>query len=142
MIALWLAIGLFDAAAAPPVEQVGSGGTFTGNPEVEWEAQHGPHRKTLEALVELDSAPVKKPAKPAPAAPEPRSLPVVADLLPQGTEPSVALPALVLEASPDYTEAAVAMLAGQVAMQQAEQARAMAEELEMVGVLLAMLEAN
>lgn len=142
MIALWLAIGLFDAAASPPVEQVGSGGHRSGNPEQEWEAQH--KRPTLDELaVAFDDAPKPKPApKPAPEAPQALPAPVAASLLPAVAGTPYTPPALALEPSPDYTEAAEAMLVGQVVAQQAEQARAMAEELEMVGVLLAMLEAN
>lgn len=144
MIALWLALGLFDSGEAPeaPVEPIGSGGTIIGSPAQEWEAQR--QRPTLDALVAFDDAPEAKPAKaprPAPEAPQAAPAPVAVSLLPAVAEAPETLPALVLEASPDYTEAALAMLAGQLAAQQAEQARQMAEELEMVGVLLAMLEA-
>ena len=142
MIALWIAIGLFDAAASPPVEQVGSGGHRSVDAEQEWEAKHGPQRKTLESLVEFDAPKPKPAAKPAPEAPQALPAPVAASLLPSVAGTPYTPPALVLEPSPDYTEAAEAMLVGQVVAQQAEQARAMAEELEMVGVLLAMLEAN
>lgn len=144
MIALWLALGLFDGGEAPevPAEPIGSGGTISSNPAQEWEAQR--KRPTLDALVAFDDAPAPKPAKapkPAPEAPQAAPAPVAVSLLPAVAEAPETLPALVLEASPDYTEAALAMLAGQLAAQQAQQARQMAEELEMVGVLLAMLEA-
>jgi hypothetical protein len=138
MIALWLTIGLLTGASAVEAQAppAAGGGSLPANPALEWERKYGPKRQTLDSLVEVASPKAPEPAPEAPQTPPKPAEPLGPVLVAPVPVGSVLWLPEALEAQAQGEALSEAAQAQLWAIAQAREA----EEREMAGVLLAMLE--